>query len=95
MTRLAPITYTLEDIEINEVPGVMLSNVSCEIAITGYSPDYEWYLDEVSVGWEHLNQWKTYHKGEFLFTVIDQYLKKYCDDDIYDRCAEAARGDDW
>jgi len=95
MTRLAPITYALDDIELDEVPGVMLSSVSCEIAITGYSPDYEWYLDEVSIGWERQNQWRTYYKGDFLFTVIDRHLQKYCDDDIYDRCAEAGCRDDW
>jgi hypothetical protein len=95
MPRLAPITYRIDDIETDDVPGIHIADVEAEIAITGYAPDFDWYLDEVRVGWEHAKLWRTYPKGHFVFEIIDKYLRAHCDEDIFDRCAEQAAEDAW
>ena len=95
MTMLSPITYRTDDIEMDEYPGIHIADVEAEIGITGYAPEYEWYVDEVRVGWEHMKLWKTYRKGDFIFEIVEKWLEKHCSEHIFEKCAAEAADNAW
>ena len=92
MTAMNPITYECSDFEPYDAPGVFLSDVKLVISIYGIGDDYHgWGIDKVRVGWAHLNRWKDYEKGDFLYEVVARHAMKHLDDEITRRCIEAAK----